>query len=382
MRLTPNGRIVAVAAVVLLLAGLIAGYSTLVGIGAALAAALIVGVILVSRPSSLATERRITPDRVVAGGEAYSLLTVTNKSATRSGAGTVRERIGDQHVPVELPALDPGESTVLRRSLPTENRGIFPVGPLTIRRGDPLGLLLRGADEADRARLVVHPATHRVNPFPSGVNRDLDGTPSGESNEAGIAFSGLREYVPGDDLRLIHWRSSARVGELMVRYNVDNQQPRTAVILDTRATLHDDESFEDAIRAAASVIVAAMERNFPFMVRTTCGRVIDDRSPRTAVMDLFSELQPDPTGDADLGTLGLRAARDPVGLSLACITGRATVDDLRGLGPLRARYEQLTIVRVGTGARAGVFELAGAILINAPDSQDFARAWNRRIRRR
>jgi hypothetical protein len=97
---------------------------------------------------------------------------------------------------------------------------------------------------------------------------------------------------------------------------------------------------------------------------------------------MFSDLQPDAENDGDLGTLGLRAARDPSGLSLACITGRATVDDLKGLGPLRARYEHLTIVRVGTGARAGVFELAGAVLINAPNSQDFARAWNRRIRRR
>ena len=382
MRLTPNGRIIAAATVVLLIAGLIAGYPALVGVGGALGAALVIGLILVSRPTRLDTERRIVPDRVVADGEAFSVLTVTNKAHRRSGAGIVRERIGDRHVPVELPALDPGESAVLRRSLPTESRGIFPVGPLTIRRGDPLGLLLRGADESDRARLIVHPATHRVNPFPSGVNRDLDGTPSGESSDAGIAFSGLREYVPGDDLRMIHWRSSARAGELMVRYNVDNQQPRTAVILDTRASLHDEDSFEDAIRAAASVVVAAMERKFPFTLRTTCGRVVDDRGSRTAVMDMFSALQPDPEPQTDLRTLGIRASHDPVGLSLACITGRATVDDLRGLGPLRARFEQLTIVRVGTGARAGVFELAGAVLINAPDSHDFARAWNRRIRRR
>jgi uncharacterized protein (DUF58 family) len=382
MRLTPNGRIVASATVVLLVAGLVAGYATLVGVAVALGASLAIAVVLVSRPTSISTERRIVPERVVSGGEAFSLLTVTNTAARRSGAGTVRERIGDRHVPVELPSLDPGESAVLRRLLPTDRRGIFPVGPLTIRRGDPLGLLLRGADEDDRSRLIVHPATHKVNPYPSGINRDLDGTPSGESSSAGIAFSGLREYVPGDDLRLIHWRSSARVGELMVRYNVDHQQPRTAVILDTRAGLHDEESFEDAIRSAASVVVAAMERNFPFTVRTSCGRVANERGSRTAVLDMFSDLQPDAENDGDLGTLGLRAARDPSGLSLACITGRATVDDLKGLGPLRARYEHLTIVRVGTGARAGVFELAGAVLINAPNSHDFARAWNRRIRRR
>ncbi|MFQ5557651.1 MAG: DUF58 domain-containing protein, partial [Acidimicrobiales bacterium] len=332
MRLTPHGRSLVVAAAVLILVGWLADYSRLIGLGGALLGAVAIAVAIVARPSRLEATRRVVPARVVVGVEATSELTVTNTAPTRSSAGTVRERIGDREVAVELPALDPGETTVVHRTLPTERRGVFTVGPLSIRRRDPLGLVLRGASEHDVATLIVHPSIHHVNPFPSGIQRDLDGSPSGEASEGGIAFSGLREYVPGDDLRLIHWRSSARIGELMVRHNVDNQQPRTAVILDTRARLHDEESFEEAIRVAASVVVAAIERGFPFTVRTTCGRFVDDRVGRNVVLDMFSELQASPGATIDLGDAGRLAAHDPTGLSLACVTGHAGVDDLRGLG--------------------------------------------------
>ena len=380
MTLTANGRSLLVAAGALLPSGVISGYGALAGIGFGLAMALLVAFVLVSRPTAITATRRVVPDRVAVGSESESVLTVTNRTLRRSGAGTVRERFGDREVTVELPALDSGATAVVRRTLPTERRGVFQVGPLSIRRGDPLGLLLRGSNEHDTAKLIVHPTVHLVNPFPAGVTRDLDGTPSGEASEGGITFSAIREYVPGDDLRLIHWRSAAKTGKLMVRYNVDHQQPRTAVILDTRAHMYEGDAFEDAVRAAASVASSAISRRYPFIIRTTSGHMVDERSSRMAVMDMFSEVQMSEDPSDDLGQAGRLAARDPAGLSLACITGNAGLEDLRGLGPLRARYDELTIVRMGISG-SGVFELGGAVLINSPTSEEFARAWNRRIRR-
>ena len=347
MTLTANGRSLLVAAGSLLVSGVISGYGALAGIGFGLAMAILVAFVLVSRPTAISATRRVVPDRVAVGSESESVLTVTNRTLRRSGAGTVRERFGDREVPVELPALDSGATAVVRRTLPTERRGVFQVGPLSIRRGDPLGLLLRGSNEHDTAKLIVHPTVHLVNPFPGGVTRDLDGTPSGEASEGGITFSAIREYVPGDDLRLIHWRSAAKTGKLMVRYNVDHQQPRTAVILDTRAHMYEDDSFEDAVRAAASVAASAISRRYPFVIRTTSGHMVDERSSRMAVMDMFSEVQMSEDPSDDLAQAGRLAARDPAGLSLACITGNAGLEDLRGLGPLRARYDELTIVPHG-----------------------------------
>ena len=374
--MTPAGKAVLAVGVAAALAGLLLGYTAVVALGLTLIVAIGIALLAVRRPAPLATARVVEPDRVTAGEDATSRLTVTNASRRSTSPGTVHERIGGQVLAVDLPGLEPGESITLTRSLPTERRGIFAVGPLTIRRGDPIGLVDRGNEQADQGRLIVHPRIHLVSPFPAGSVRDLDGIPSGEAVEGGITFSGLREYVPGDDLRLIHWRSSARIGELMVRHNIDVNRPRTAVLLDTTSRVHDEESFEDAIRVAASIVSAAMLRRFPFTLRTTCGRVIDERSARVAVFDLLAELEP--SGHATtLGDVVLTASMDPKGFSCAVVSGRATLDDLRPIGPLRNRFDQLTIVRMGTREAEQVHRLVGADLINARTSDDFARAWNR-----
>jgi uncharacterized protein (DUF58 family) len=167
----------------------------------------------------------------------------------------------------------------------------------------------------------------------------------------------------------------------MVRHNIDVHRPRTTVILDTSRDLYDEESFEDAVRAAASVIVSAMIRRFPFTFRTSDGHVIDDRSSRLAVMDLLAGLQPHDDDTMDLGEAAVAASNDPAGLSCAVITGRAGVDALRSLGPIRKRFDQLTMIRMGSGTTSEVYDLVGAVLINANTSADFAQAWNRRMRR-
>lgn len=363
------------------LIGIVVGYPTLTAMGATLVAAVIIALILVGRPPDLASTRVVVPDRVTSGEVAMTELTIANRGRRTSGASKGQERFGDDVIAVDIPALEPGESTVVSSALTTDRRGIFDVGPLTVRRGDPIGLARRGDINSDVTRLIVHPRIHDVSPFPAGLRRDLEGLPSGEAAEGGVTFSNLREYVPGDDLRLVHWRSSARVGELMVRHNIDVHRPRTTVILDTTRGLYDEESFEDAVRATASIIVSAMTRRFPFTLRTSDGYVIDDRSSRLAVMDLLSALEPHDDNSLNLAQAATTASNDPAGLSCAVITGRAGVDALGSLGPIRNRFDQLTMIRMGSGTSSEIYELAGAVLINANTSADFAQAWNRRMRR-
>ena len=379
--MTPAGRGTLVAGVVIAALGLGVGYPTLTAMGATLVAAVVLALLLVGRPPDMSSSRVVRPDRVTAGDPTIAELTITNNGRRTNAAALGREQVGDGSLPIEIPSLEPGESVVISNEILTERRGVYAVGPLTVRRGDPIGLAQRGDISSELSQLVVHPRIHVVSPFPTGTRRDLEGLPSGEAAEGGITFSNLREYVPGDDLRLVHWRSSARVGQLMVRHNIDVHRPRTTVILDTSRNVYDEESFEDAVRTAASIIVAAMTHRFPFTLRTSDGHVIDDRSPRTAVMDFLAMIEPSHDASMDLGRAAIAASRDPAGLSCATVTGRAGVDALRSLGPIRNRFEQLTMIRMGSTDRSEVYELAGAVLMNVGTSEDFAHAWNRRMRR-
>ncbi len=379
--MTAAGRFTLAAGVLIAAAGAASGYGALISMGASLVFAVIIAAILASRNADLASTRRVRPDRITAGEVATTELTIVNRSRRTTGPSVVHDRIGDRLVAIDLPPLEPNESVVIDHPLPADRRGVFNIGPLVVNRSDPIGLVRRGDTNSGVGRLIVHPYVHAVSPFPAGLHRDLEGIPSGEAAEGGITFSNLREYVPGDDLRLIHWRASAHVGEFMVRHNVDVNRPRTSVILDVSRDLYDDESFEDAVRCAASVVVAAITRRFPFSLRTTDGQLIDDRSPRTAVLDLLAAVERSQEPSLEIGQAAVEATRDPAGLSCLTITGRAGAEALQSLGPLRRRFSQLTMVRIGATRTGEVHELAGAVLLNAPTSADFAELWNRRMKR-
>lgn len=379
--LTSHGRSFLALAVALVVLGLVTGYTELAVVGAACA---LVGAVaflwLLFRPQ-LQAERDLRPNRVVEGSPAQAVLTVTNRSRRRSPQMVVLEHFGDSVVPVTVPSLAKGASHTRPYALPTDRRGVFQVGPMTVSRSDPFQVVQAGQAQRSTETLWVHPITHDVAPFPNGRNRDLEGPTSGEAPQGGIAFHTLRPYVVGDDLRLIHWKSSARTGDLMVRHNVDTFQPRSLILFDVNAVVHSDEGFEHAVRVVASLLTASIRNKFPVRLRTTAGLVLGsetgDRLDR--VLDSLAALQPVP--DATLASLSRQVAGERGGFSLAVVTGQATAKDLSAIGPLRGRFQNITIARLGVGGRSSVYELPGAVLINAGTSTEFAQAWNRRIRR-
>ncbi len=375
---TRNGRALIVVSLALFTAGWLLRYGPLVIIGAVLATALVAAVVLVSQRPSLDVQRRVVPDRVTAGQDAVAHLRITNDGRRILRDGVALERFGDGLIPLTIPQLQPGQSVESIERLPTDRRGVFQVGPLVINRSDPFGLVRKGDWKASSATLWVHPLLHDVAAFPSGLARDLDGPSSGEAPEGGVAFQNLREYVVGDDRRLIHWRSSARLNKLMVRHNVDSHQPRSLIVLDTRADVYTGEGFEDAIRAAASLTTSSRKGRFPFKVVTTCGRTYDQSFPHSHLMDEFAGLAAS-TNASTLPELVTTMARSQTGFSAAVITGTNSVDELSYLGRLSSMFDAVTICRLGPHTDA--VELPGTVVINAGNSSEFAKYWNRKVRR-
>lgn len=372
--LTDAGKTFLVVGLLAVVAGIALGYTTLLALGLALLAAVVIGRLWIVRRPRVEASRLVIPERTRVGRPARSNLTISNTGRRRTAGGLALERFGESQLPVEVPSLEPGESVTIETSLPTDERGVFRVGPLDVTRADPFGLVRSGDPDEDITNLYIHPQIHQLEPFPSGIARDLEGPEIGKALEGGVTFHTLREYVHGDDLRQVHWRSSARTGKMMVRHNVDTHQPRSLVILDTRASSHSAESFEDAVRAAASVVAASMSRGFDFRLVTTDGVVLNQQVPAAKIMDRFAEVGLSFKGSIE-ETLD-EVQSDIGGVSLTVVTGVMPAAELALLRQFRGRFDVITVAQFTAGAQDWESGSPDATLITAADSADFASAWN------
>ena len=189
------------------------------------------------------------------------------------------------------------------------------------RRGDPLGLIRWDEQWSGTTELLVLPRMVAVDSLGGGTIRDQEGTPSDEVSLSDLAFHALREYVPGDDLRHVHWRSSAKTDTLQVRQYHDTRRSHTTVVVDDDETSYaDPEDFETAVSVAASVAARADRDGVD--VSFLCGEhAVTDRGtrrrPRRLLPDRARLLRPragrapgDPAGTRDqLAGAGHRGSR-------------------------------------------------------------------------
>ncbi|MGR6320815.1 DUF58 domain-containing protein [Micromonospora soli] len=379
MGITARGVGLLAAAVALLGVGFRFAYPELTVLG--VAAAVAVGYALVTaawRPR-LTVERVADPDRVARGEPAAMTLTVRNGGRLRAASLVAEDRCGGRLVPVPLLRLRPGRHTEVRYEVPTHRRGVVPVGPLRVTRRDPLGLVTLARSYGGRVPVWVHPRIHPLTAVPTGAGRSLDGRTDSVPHGS-ITFDSLREYVVGDELRRVHWRTSARVGELMVRENVDTSLPRMVVVLDNRAGAHPErvdglaESFESACEAAASVVAAAVREDLPvslLLVAPPEGDPAGASGPmdRLAAVDLAD-------GGADvLPTAMSRLRQERSGDTLVFLTGPGARGELGHVGALRGAYPSV-VVGVFGAAEPMPVGAAGLVVVDAADGAGFAAEWD------
>jgi uncharacterized protein (DUF58 family) len=176
---------------------------------------------------------------------------------------STRPRQGDAPLPIQAfaPVLEAGGTARVRADLEPRRRGVFPLHGVTLVTAFPFGLFEKERDLELPGTLVVWPRTdRRVRPPRAGGRsgaRIRAGSGAAQGAERGD-YRGLREYRPGDDPRDIHWRSTARRGQPILRQYDRQVTNEYWIVLDLVAPA--EESGEAAVEVAASLLASAHAR--------------------------------------------------------------------------------------------------------------------------
>jgi uncharacterized protein (DUF58 family) len=278
--LTTRGRCFLAAGIALTVCGLGLAERDLVRVGVFIAALPLLAALVVARTRyRMSCERTLDPMRVEAGVAARVVLTMENVSRLPTGVLLVEDTLpyllGGRPRFV-LDRVAPRHTREVTYQVRSEVRGRYPIGPLAVRLNDPFGFceLSRAFRSVDQ--LIVTPQISRLPRVRLGGDR----AGGGESTSRAVAAAGeddvaTREYRYGDDLRRVHWRSTAHAGELMVRREEQPWQSRATVLLDTRMTAHRGDgptsSFEWAVCAAASIGVHLVRERYSVRLLTDTG---------------------------------------------------------------------------------------------------------------
>ena len=386
--LTRQGWLVSVGAFALLVAGRVFGLPELFALGV-IAAALVVGSALLVGTARLELEvgRSIHPARVHVGTPSRVDLTIRNLRATTTPVLRLRDPVsGTRGADLLVPPLGRAERTIAAYRLPTDRRGLVQIGPLDVVVGDPFGLVSVATVAAPKVALTVYPHVDQIDPLPYTTGHDpLAGARQPNSlGRTGEDFYALRPYVVGDDLRRIHWPSSARHDDLLVRQNELPWQGRTTVLLDVRKAAHAGDSLEVAVSAAASIVSATARRNDLVRLVTTAG-TDSDFAPGSdhieAIMEHLAIVPAAPTGSLRRSVEML--ARRSTGGALVVIVAEVPIEDLRATMHLRSRYGSLTIVHIDRstwdpGAEIG--RVPAVPVLRVTRESPFAATWDQHVR--
>lgn len=387
--LTTRGRSFMAAGITAALCSYVFGQDALLRVGVLLAALPPAAAFLLLRTRyRVAGGRRLTPHRTPAGQEARVHLRLDNVSRVPTGVLLLEDKVPYVLGPrprFVLDRVEPHGHREVSYRVRSDLRGRYPLGPLQLRLSDPFGMceLTRSFNASDLLTVVP-----QVQQLPD-VRLPGERAGHGDTNARALALSGdddviPREYRQGDDLRRVHWKSTARYGELMVRREEQPLQARAAVLLDTRHLAHrgtgPGSSFEWAVSCAASVGTHLVERGYRTHLVTDTGRTSPPpgatagATPAEACGLLLDELAVVDHSDGGGLTRAEEAVRGGEGL-LVAVVGALDEEQLDVLVRLRRQAAGAVVVLLDTATWAGLRHVL-------PEAADHAFAEQQKVLRR
>ncbi len=362
--------------------GVLLGWVELQVVAAGCLIALAIAVPFVLGRPRLAIERLIADDRISVGETIKVELVVTNNGRAPTRRSDIDEIIGGSTLSLSVAGLAAGASEHLPYELTPPRRTRLTVGPTVIARSDPLGLLRRSVGQCKPTTCWVYPATRLLAPLPLGFAKDLEGPTSDASPVGDVAFHAVRPYTTGDDRRHIHWLSTAKTGQLMVRHYVDNRRPHLAVLLDTNADFYDEESFEVAVSIASSMSASMIDQQLPVSARIGHRTVIGQNHAggRNSVLEAMTECELDrPKVDGFVASVAQYIRAERSASALAIVTGTRTAADLLPAVVDARRHARVIVIPVAQ-PDDGVDALPDARVLRAASLSSFAARWAAMVR--
>jgi uncharacterized protein (DUF58 family) len=326
----------------------------------------------------LAVTLEVTPRRVSVGTASMAHFEVVNTSRGPLFPLGVELPVGVSAARYTTPLLGPGEPYDDWVTIPTSQRGVVLVGPVRTQRGDPFGMIRRQVVWTDSVELFIHPAIVGIDELGTGLLRDLEGQTTQDISASDLAFHALREYVPGDDQRYIHWKSSARLtaitGEptFLIRQFMDTRRSHILVVTDVDPVVYaEQDEFETALSCAASVAVRALMDAMD--VSLICGSQRVARPAPHVALDTYSRAIAEPITLADAVARLDDIAGD------ASIAVLVTGESVPFEQLLRSRVElpvqvRMVVVRVAKGAAIRRREAGGFTEVTVGSLSDLPRA--------
>jgi len=359
---------------VLIALGWLADWPAIAAAGLGVAILVVGSVLSVGRRPRLEISRQVEPARVQKGTPAVAVVYVRNLALRAQPPLVLEQRLGDVPVRVAIPRIRRLADHAGTYRLPTDRRGSFELGPIEVVRADPFGLCRRVQTLGTTEHIAVHPRIVALSRPPAGRSRNLEGPSSDLSPQGSVAFHRIREYAPGDDVRRVHWPSTAHRGQLMVRHLVDTAQAFTVVLLDQRPLLYSPETFEEAVDVAASAAAAMSGGTAPVQLRTTGGERLGGPNQRDArtIVDFLTTVSPDERGS--LTEQASMLTRDRGGSVLVVITGRLEVETVPTLIRLRRRFDRLLLASLVPDPQPAPLYAGLRIMVGAT-ADEIANAW-------
>jgi uncharacterized protein (DUF58 family) len=283
--------------------------------------------------------RRLDPPRVPAGQPAVVTTRVENVSRRRTSvllAEEVIPRTLGSSPQFVLDEMEPGGHRELSYQIGSAIRGEFAVGPLRVRVADAFGLVKISRSLRLTSTLVVTPEIVPLPRVAASVGwPGAGGAGIRTTSIAGDDDAAPRIYQDGDSLRRVHWKSTARYGELMVRREEQQVRSSASVFLDTRRCAHAGSgrasTFEFAVSAAASISAHLTEEGFRARLITAAGEITSRGVLSDILLDTLAVITASSDADLRASVPALAGADGP----LIAVTGRLSADDAASLAAVR-----------------------------------------------